>query len=64
MALAIMLQYISNLHFRMQSSITQNIRLLDGMHEGLLIVSKAENAIMFCNKPAQKLFTGAISSIS
>ena len=37
------------------------MRLLDGMHEGLLIVSKTQKDIMFCNRPAQKLFTGAIN---
>ena len=31
------------------------------MHEGLLILSKADQNVMFCNKPSQKLLEGAIS---
>ena len=39
----------------MKIIISENMRLLDGMHEGLLILNKADESIMFCNKPAQKL---------
>jgi hypothetical protein len=56
--------YISQLHQRMKTLNTANIKLLNGMHEGLLILSKAETSdysIMFCNKSAAKVFTGAIS---
>ena len=63
MTLAIMLEYISGLHRRMKITNTENMRLLDGMHEGLLIVSKTQKDIMFCNRPAQKLFQGAINKI-
>lgn len=31
------------------------------MHEGLLILSNANQNVMFCNKPSQKLLEGAIS---
>ena len=63
MTLAIMLEYIGGLHRRMKIKNTENVRLLDGMHEGLLIVSKTQKDIMFCNKPAQKLFQGEINKI-
>ena len=64
MTLAIMLEYIGRLHARMNITNKENMRLLDGMHEGLLIVKKEEQkVIMFCNRPAQKLFHGAISKI-
>ena len=61
MTLAIMLEYISGLHRRMKITNTENMRLLDGMHEGLLVVSKKDKDLLFCNKPAQKLLTGAIN---
>ena len=32
------------------------------MHEGLLILSKASNKPVFCNRPAQKLLRGAIEN--
>ena len=32
-----------------------NIKLLDGMHESVLILSKTTKEIIFFNKPAQKL---------
>ena len=45
----------------MKIIIDQNVKLLDGMHEGLLVVSKKDKDLLFCNKPAQKLLTGAIN---
>lgn len=59
-SLSIMLLYISQMHSRMKSSNIENSKLLNGMHEGLLIVSKTTNEAMFCNYPAQKLLKGAI----
>ena len=53
------LLYISSLHSRMKSSNVENTKLLDAMHEGLLILSKADNESMFCNFPAQKLLKSA-----
>ena len=50
--LAVMIMYVSKLHGRMSVTITENMRLLDGMHEGLLILSKEKQGIMFCNRPA------------
>ena len=47
--------YISKLHNKLDTVNVQNVKLLDGMHEGLLIISKREKSTMFCNKPAQKI---------
>ena len=47
--------YISKLHIKMRNKNAENVKLLDGMHEGLLILSKSEMTTMFCNRPAQKL---------
>ena len=47
--LAILIRYISTLHERMKTYNLANIKLLDGMHEGLLILSKASRTPMFCN---------------
>ena len=47
-----MMMYISMLHKRIKSNNTQNVKLLDNMHEGLLILSKTDKATMFCNKSA------------
>ena len=59
--LSMIFLYISQLHANMKIVIDQNLKLLDGMHEGLLVVSKKDKDLLFCNKPAQKLLTGAIN---
>ena len=46
----------------MKTQLVENLKLLDGMHEGLLILSKSDNKAMFCNRPAHKLLSGAIES--
>ena len=69
MTLAMMLEYIGGLHRRMKIKNTENVRLLDGMHEGLLILddlTKKENeeaAFMFCNKNAKKLLNNYIAKV-
>ena len=35
--------YISDLHHELHTTNTENVKLLDGMHEGLLILSKSSN---------------------
>ena len=50
--LAIVIQYISSLHVKIRVYNAENIKLLDGMHEGLLILSKSNKRVMFCNKPS------------
>ena len=39
----------------------QNSKLLDGMHEGLLILSQSNKEVLFCNQPSHKLLKGALS---
>ena len=57
--------YISTLHEKVNSINQQNLRLLDGMHEGLLIISKAQESsssseALYCNEMAAKLLLGGI----
>ena len=54
---AALIQYITTLHDRLKTMNFENIRLLDGMHEGLLILTKTKsthmkNELMFCNNSA------------
>ena len=44
--------YITELQDLLRKFIDQNGRLLDGMHEGLLILSKSTKKTLFFNKPA------------
>ena len=46
------IRYIFQLQSKISLTNVENIRLLDGMHEGVLILSKRTNDIIFCNKPA------------
>ena len=59
--LAIVILYTYELQTKLKDLNGENIKLLDGMHEGLLILSKANKNVMFCNKPSQKLLLGAMS---
>ena len=36
----------------MKVTIVENMKLLDGMHEGLLILAQDTKQVMFCNKTA------------
>ena len=47
--------YIVDLHQELHTTNTENVKLLDGMHEGLVILSKTNHDVMFCNKPAKSL---------
>ena len=57
--IAMMLIYIMDLHVTLRKYITTNERLLDGMHEGLLILANGTNKTLFCNRKAQSLLQGA-----
>lgn len=61
--LSLAMLYISQMHSRMKSTNIENAKLLDGMHEGLLIVSQSSNKPMFCNNPAYKLLKAAIEKL-
>ena len=49
--------YISKLHNTVKTTNMENAKLLDGMHEGLLILSKKDRRTMFCNNTADKLLS-------
>ena len=54
---AILITYIKELNTRLRTTNTGNMKLLDCMHEGVLILSKGEHEVMFANKPAKKLIS-------
>ena len=52
--LAMLIQYIASLQNRMKTFNIEKIKLLNAMHEGLLILSNSEKVTrtaMFCNQP-------------
>ena len=61
---------MANLHMRLELTNTENIRMLDGMHEGLLVLNKSKDkegtaaarSVAFCNRPAQRLFSGFVGN--
>ena len=57
--LGCMCVYVSEQHERRLKTEGDNLKLLDGMHEGLLILAKDQiednPKIMFINNPVQKL---------
>ena len=46
------LLYVFKLQTKLRDLNVENIKLLDGMHEGLLILSKSNKNVMFCNRPS------------
>ena len=44
--------YISQLQTKLVKTSTENIKVLDRMHEGVLIFSKETQSVIFCNEPA------------
>ena len=63
MLLSATLIYVSKLHYKLETVNIENVKLLDGMHEGLLIISKKEMSTMFCNKPAQKILNNFLGVV-
>ena len=57
--------YIQDLHMKLTSVNADNFKLLNGMHEGLLILNKNEDfsQIMFCNTPVMKLITASMAAL-
>ena len=60
LTVAVLFAYIPSLQEKTRRTIVQNAKLLNGMHEGLLILSKFDKSILFVNRPAQKLLTSVI----
>ena len=50
--LTMLLIYISKLQGNIKIAAIANNKLLDMMHEGLLILTAGENKVMFCNQSA------------
>ena len=42
----------------------QHIKLLNGMHEGVLIINKDDKSAIFCNRSAQKLVSTYLGPLS
>ena len=54
--LGMVIIYISQLHAKLEFAHVEHVKLLHGMHEGLIIFNRQQDSIMFSNKPAKKLF--------
>ena len=50
--IAIVIIFVSKLLLKHITTNRESLKLLDGMHQGLLILSKGERRTMFCNRPA------------
>ena len=62
--IAIIIRQISQLHMKLRTQNEQNARLLNGMHEGLIIVSKKKDQkVLYSNRPIQKFINAAISAV-
>lgn len=61
------LEHISSLYQRLSLAFTDNNKLINGMNEGLLILSQPDNvltserALMFCNKSGIKVINNLTS---
>lgn len=53
MLFALSMAYISQFQTRLKTMNSSNVRMLDGMHEGVLILSKEHQSTMFCNRSAK-----------
>ena len=61
--IAIIIRQISQLNMQLRTLNEQNAKLLDGMHEGLIIISKKkEHRVLYSNKPIQKFINAAIQA--
>ena len=56
--------YIYTLQYRLLTAVQDNHKLLNGMHEGLLILNKDEDSpnVIFCNQPVKKIIETFLSS--
>ena len=59
--------FFSELNVKLKTADKASVNLINGMHEGLLILSHETsdqpNQFLFCNKPAQKLITTFLGPI-
>ena len=47
--------YLAQIKGKMSHLIAENLKLLDKMHEGLIVVSESDRTIQFASKPAIRL---------
>ena len=59
-----LLTYIAQIRGRMAYLVVENLNLLDKMHEGLIVVSKADLTLKFASKPAVRLFKSEYATSS
>ena len=52
------IEHVQYLHQRLNFTSMENEKLLNGMHEGLLILNKKDETTMFFNKSASKVLHG------
>ena len=53
--LGMIIVHMSKIHSSLFLANEEHINLLNGMHEGILILSREDQSVMFSNKPTQKL---------
>lgn len=49
--------YISQLHATLEFTNSEHIKLLNGMHEGVLIFNDTQDQFVFCNRQAKKILS-------
>ena len=46
----------------LDSTNEENVKLLDAMHEGVLILDKKNQSVLFCNQPVKKLISNFVGN--
>ena len=54
-ALAMLLTYISKIRYKLNRLMVDNLKLLDQMHEGLIVLTQRDRVLQFASKPAINL---------
>ena len=60
-SIGMMIVHIAKIHSFLVLTNLDNKKLLNGMHEGVLILTKAEKSVMLSNKPSAKLIERFLS---
>lgn len=53
--ISMFVSYLAYLKGKMSHLIAENLKLLDKMHEGLIVVSESDRTLQFASKPAIRL---------
>lgn len=62
-SIAILCKFIADLQKRLKQVNHENVKMLHGMHEGLLILAKSTKKLLFCNSTAEKLLSKALAPV-